>query len=300
MFSQLKGAVRYALERDPPQRRHQVWPDDIFLVSFPKSGNTWMRFLLGNLLHPGKSVGFVDIESVFPDIAASPRGALRKVPRPRLIKSHECFDPRYRRVIYVIRDPRDVAVSLYYYAKKVKNIDDSFSLEAFVSRMLIPGRSYAGTWGEHAGSWLINATNIGEFGFHNNGGCAHSASDHRTVFEPGARGHGREFILVRYEDLLESTQAELQRVVKFLELETTPLQIARAVEQSSADSMRELESKQNLQWTTTRQTRKDIPFVRRAQSGQWQSALAPASIAEIESAWGHLMRLTGYELVSIL
>ncbi len=183
MFGQLRSAVRYALGRDSSLRRHEVWPDDIFLVSFPKSGNTWTRFLLGNLMNPDKPVGFADIESVVPDIAVFPRADFRKLKPPRLIKSHDCFDPRYRRVIYIIRDPRDVAVSLYYYAKKVKNIDDSFTLEAFITRMLVPGRSYNGTWGEHAGSWLVNASNIAEFTMHQNGAPPRST--------PGATGHGR-------------------------------------------------------------------------------------------------------------
>jgi len=300
MFGQLKSAVRYALERDPSVRRHEIWPDDIFLVSFPKSGNTWMRFLLGNLMNPDKSVGFVDIERVVPDIAGSSRADFRGLKRPRLIKSHDCFDPRYHRVIYIIRDPRDVAVSLYYYAKKVKNIDDSFSLEAFVKRMLVPGRSYNGTWGEHVGSWLVNAMNIAEFSFRNAGAFSHSSgSEQKATLEAGARGHGREFLLVRYEDLLEDTQAQLNRITKFLGLEVSPDRVERAVEQSSADAMRKLESKQNLQWATTRETRKDIPFVRKAKSGQWRTALGADSAAEIESAWGHLMRLTGYELAPI-
>ena len=300
MFGHLKSSARYALERDSSLRRHEVWPDDIFLVSFPKSGNTWIRFLLGNLMSPDKPVGFADIESVVPDIAVYPRADFREIKRPRLIKSHDCFDPRYRRVIYIIRDPRDVAVSLYYYAKKVKNIDDSFSLEAFVKRMLVPGRSYNGTWGEHAGSWLANATNIAHFCLPNNGVGAHSADlAHAQTGAPGARGHGREFLLVRYEDLLEDAHAGLRRIAQFLGLETSTELIEQAVQRSAADSMRKLESAQNLQWATTRETRKDIPFVRKAKSGQWRTALSADSIAEIESAWGHLMRLTGYELASI-
>ncbi len=290
MLGQLRSAARYALERDSSLRRHEVWPDDIFLVSFPKSGNTWTRFLLGNLMNPDKPVGFSDIENVVPDIAVYPRADFRKLKRPRLIKSHDCFDPRYRRVIYIIRDPRDVAVSLYYYAKKVKNIDDSFSLEAFITRMLVPGRSYNGTWGEHAGSWLVNPSNIAEFTLHHNGAPPHST--------PGATGHGREFLLVRYEDLLQDAHAGLHRIAEFLGLEATPERIEQAVARSSADSMRKLESAQNLQWQTTRETRKDIPFVRQAKSGQWRTALSAKSLAEIESAWVHLMRLTGYELAA--
>ncbi|MGA7446059.1 MAG: sulfotransferase domain-containing protein [Terriglobales bacterium] len=286
----MRSAARYALGRDSSLRRHEVWPDDIFLVSFPKSGNTWTRFLLGNLMNPDKPVGFDDIESVVPDIAVFPRADFRKLKPPRLIKSHDCFDPRYRRVIYIIRDPRDVAVSLYYYAKKVKNIDDSFTLEAFITRMLVPGRSYNGTWGEHAGSWLVNASNIAEFTMHQNGAPPRST--------PGATGHGREFLLVRYEDLLQDAHAGLHRIAEFLRLEASSERIEQAVARSSADSMRKLESAQNLQWQTTRETRKDIPFVRQAKSGQWRTALSAKSIAEIESAWGHLMRLTGYELAA--
>lgn len=298
MFSHLRSAARYALGRDPSLRRHEVWPDDIFLVSFPKSGNTWTRFLLGNLMNPDKPVGFAAIESVVPDIAVFPRADFRRLKRPRLIKSHDCFDPRYRRVVYIIRDPRDVAVSLYYYAKKVKNIDDSFSLEAFVKRMLVPGRSYNGTWGEHAGSWLVNATNIAEFSLHDNGAGAHRSAQMK-MDAPGARGHGREFLLVRYEDLLADAHGGLSRIAEFLGVEASPERIEQAVARSSADSMRKLESAQNLQWATTRETRKDIPFVRQAKSGQWRTALSANSIAEIESAWGHLMRLTRYELASI-
>jgi hypothetical protein len=298
VFAELKSSAKYVLGKNPSLRRHEVWPDDIFLVSFPKSGNTWTRFLLGNLMNPDKSVGFANIEGLVPDIAAFPRADFRKLERPRVIKSHDCFDPRYRRVIYIIRDPRDVAVSLYFYARKVKNIDDSFSQEAFITRMLIPGRSYNGTWGEHAGSWLINASNAAEFTLHSNGAHPQSAGSASRMDAPGATGHGREVLLVRYEDLLQDAQVELRRIAEFAGIEAGPERIEQAVARSSADAMRKLESAQNLEWGTTRETRKDIPFVRKAESGQWRTALSAKSLAEIESAWGHIMRLTGYELAS--
>jgi hypothetical protein len=60
--------------------------------------------------------------------------------------------------------------------------------------------------------------------------------------------------------------------------------------------MRELEKKQAHLWSSTRETRKDKPFVRSAKSGGWKAELSESSIAEIESAWGGLMRELGYEL----
>ncbi|HKV38100.1 MAG TPA: sulfotransferase domain-containing protein, partial [Blastocatellia bacterium] len=155
MFRELVGAVKYALEGECPLRAHEVWPDDIFLVSFPKSGNTWTRFLAGNLINPDQPASFVNIERAIPDIAGLARKDFRLVARPRIIKSHDCFDPRYRRVVYIVRDPRDVAVSSYYYAKKMKNIGDSTSIHAYIKTDFMAGGDYNGTWGEHVGSWLI-------------------------------------------------------------------------------------------------------------------------------------------------
>ena len=44
----IAGAKR-GLGLQVPNRSLLILPDDIFLVSFPKSGNTWTRFLLANL-----------------------------------------------------------------------------------------------------------------------------------------------------------------------------------------------------------------------------------------------------------
>jgi len=39
------------------------------------------------------------------------------------MKSHEPFDVRFRKVIYLVRDPRDVAVSEYHFDLKKRYID---------------------------------------------------------------------------------------------------------------------------------------------------------------------------------
>src|SRR2546430_355454 len=52
---------------------------------------------------------------------------------PRILKSDEYVDPRYKRTIYVVRDPRDVAVSLYYCSMKRKTIPQGYALEEFIS-----------------------------------------------------------------------------------------------------------------------------------------------------------------------
>jgi hypothetical protein len=100
---------------------------------------------------------------------------------------------------------------------------------------------------------------------------------------------------LRYEDLVEKTEQELSKVAEFLGLHASPGALARAVELSAADKMKKLERMQSDLWGTTKEGRKDINFVREATSGQWKKSVSAASVAEIESKWGYLMDLLGYE-----
>ena len=122
MLGQLKFAFKYAFGLDRAGNRFTVYDDDTFLVSYPKSGNTWVRFLLANLLYPNEAVGFANINRLLPAPGVSPRRFLKSLPRPRILKSHEPFDVRFRKVIYLVRDPRDVAVSEYHFDLKKRYI----------------------------------------------------------------------------------------------------------------------------------------------------------------------------------
>lgn len=240
--------------------------DDIFLVSFPKSGNTWSRFLLANLLHPEQTATFANIHLLIPDPTGTSKRDLDRLPKPRIIKSHECFDPRYGRVIYIVRDPRDVAVSQYHYHRKLMKIGDDSPIETFVARFLAGQTCPHGSWGQNVITWL--ATSEGS----------------------------PNFLLLRYEDMLADTAQELAKIAAFLGISASPEQIARAVERSSAARMRKLEETQTDQCDLTKGSRKDLSFVRAAGAGGWRSELPTALVEKIETAWGPLMRHLGYEL----
>jgi hypothetical protein len=266
----LKRVIKYALGTDVAGRNLAVYPDDTFIVSYPRSGNTWTRFLVANLVHPGQPVTFANIERLIPDCEAMSSRYVKRVPRPRIIKSHEYFDPRYKKVIYIVRDPRDVALSYYDFSRKYRHIEDSYPLTRFVSDF-VAGRLSSvdwGTWGENVSSWFYT------------------------------RNGRPEFLLLRYEDMLRNTESELAKVARFLNIEPTQDRIAAAVERSSAERMRGLEATQGDQWVSTKNKRNDIPFVRTASSGLWKEKLPASSIAEIEAAWGPLMRELGYPLTT--
>jgi len=260
--------VKRALGLHSPGRNLAVFPDDTFLVSFPKSGNTWARFLIANLVRPGQKIDFSNVNRVIPGPEVTPNRELMRLARPRIIKSHQYFDPRYPRVIYIVRDPRDVVVSQYHFQRKRKLVTDEFPVEKYVDRFISGQTSFYGSWGEHVASWL--ATRHGQ---------------------PG-------FLLLRYEDMVSDTPRELAKVAAFLKLDASPEVIARAVERSSADQMRQLEKSQAQQFSSTRNTRQDIAFVRAAKAGGWRESLPAPCIRQIEAAWGHWIQWLGYELVS--
>ena len=267
MIKRLIAGGKYFFGMYPPGRRVGIFPDDLFLVSYPKSGNTWTRFLIANLVYPEKNPDFANINALLPDVEGMWKRDLERAARPRILKSHQYFDPRYPKVVYIVRDPRDVALSEYYFDIKRRAIPDDFPVPQFVSRFVRGELNHPyGTWGENVSTWFY------------------------------ARRGDPRFLLVTYEGLQSQPMEEMERIARFMNISPDPERLAFAIERSSADRMRELEKKQGHLWSSTKQTRQDKPFVRSAKSGGWKAELPESSVAEIESAWGSLMREIGYEL----
>jgi hypothetical protein len=266
-----KSYLNLVLLRNPAGRHLTVFPDDIFLVTYPRSGSTWSCFLFGNLFHRNQSVDFANLDRLVPQIDDHPDRVLRSL--PRILKSHECFDPRYPRVVHIVRDPRDVAVSFYYYSLKVRVFPDGYPMDDFVDRFLV---AKVVDWADRLGSW----------------------EDH-TLSWLRLRYGKKNYCLIRYEDLLADPTRELAKTAPLLRMDLTPDRIERAVHLSSASQMRSLEQQQWDKWATTKGTRRDIPFVREAKSGGWRKHLSEAAVSKIEQAWGATMQELGYELACV-
>jgi hypothetical protein len=268
-FQRIGAGLRALLGLNRGGRNFPVFPDDTFLVSYPRSGNTWTRFLIANLLFVDREVSFLNIDYLIPDVFNVNRRALAKIPRPRLIKSHEYFDPRYKKVIYIVRDPRDVVISYYYFYLKQGFIQDGYPLDKFIRRF-VEGDvdpEFA-TWGENVMSWLATRSQ-----------------------KPG-------FLLLRYEDMKANPAQELARVGVFLRSQYDLAILERAVQMSSPERMRELEKRDEDRWSATRNRRKDVRFIRTAVAGGWRSSLGEEQVALIETAWGPIMKALQYNLVS--
>ena len=191
-------------------RRLTVFPDDVFVASYPRSGNTWVRFLIANLLQQDAPASPEYVGARVPDIYHVPDSELLKLPRPRYLKTHEPFHPRYPRVVYILRDPRDVASSYLNFFRRRNRVDEETTLDAFLPRF-VDGKLPFGSWRDHVSEWI-------------------------TV-----RGGDADFLLVRYELLEEAPEGQLERIAAFLGIPPDGNAIRQAVERSGLDVMRALE-----------------------------------------------------------
>jgi len=257
-------ALKRTIGKDFAGRSVTVFPDDSFIVSYPRSGSTWLRFLLGHLIRKS-TVTFQNLEKVIPDIHVNSSRFLASMARPRLMKSHEYFDPRYGKVLYLVRDPRDVALSYYRYYLKVRRFPDGYSMSLYIHAFLSGELQAWGSWAQNVTSWLA------------------------------VRGNDPRFLLLRYEDLCENPVQELSRVAAFLDLRHTTDQLLSAIELCSAERMRRLEAIEGQTWITIRGSRTDVPFIGTATCGVWKTKLEQDSLTAIESAWSDLMTRIGYK-----
>ncbi|MFE4105687.1 sulfotransferase domain-containing protein [Almyronema epifaneia] len=235
------------------------------MVSYPKSGNTWLRFLVANLKSQADvDVSFANIESLVPDIYRNSNQQLLSLPQPRILKSHECYQARYPRVIYIVRDPRDVAISYYHHLVKARKLEQSDMIEAWLPDF-IAGKFHPqfGTWATHVESW-----------------------------RKGTLG-ASNFLLVKYEDLLENPVEVLGEVARFLSIPPEQARLEKAIELSRADRMRQLEIEENWQ-PFAGNMRQDMRFVRAAIAGDWQNHLSTIAVETIETAWRSPMNALGY------
>ena len=210
----VSGAARARLRRSPTlrrvvvNRRHRgIEEADRFVASYPRSGSTWLRFLLGELL-TGAPVDFQELERVSPSVGLHAQGARLLRGGGRLIKTHESWRPEYRRGVYVVRDVRDVVVSWYRITRT--DPDRLAGFDDFVADFATGRSNGYGRWEDHVRAWT----------------------------DAAARQPGIE--VFHYEELARDPVAGVAAVSRALGIETDDASIRRALQDNTRPRMVEL------------------------------------------------------------
>ena len=179
-----------------------------YIVSYPRSGSAWPRFLLSNILYPDVHIGWDLIDKYIPDIHQKTKWRKHNVVDPQIIKNHHKFRPDYLdgKVIYFYRDGRDVAVS--YWRKLRYAPENDIVLKQPVTKFL--------------DAFILGTVEDGLFG---------SWRDHITfwLFEK----QGIDILPIKYEDMVKNPMAEARKIVEFLEWEVRLSVLEKAVAKST-------------------------------------------------------------------
>ncbi|SFB05997.1 Sulfotransferase domain-containing protein [Lentibacillus halodurans] len=241
-------------------RTYTCQEDDICLVAYPKSGNNFLLFLVAMLLYR-KKMDWATKGKMIQNVSSEP---IENLPPPHLVWSHDSYDPSYPKVIYLVRDPRDVVISYFHHFQKYygesRDFDEFF--EVFMEGGIGPGM-----WDANIESWLDNQEKV------KNG-----------------------FLLVKYEDLLENPSKEAKRIIRFLNLDRSEQEINEAVSWASFDNMKALEQKQHSHLNHNSPfVNQNIPFVREGKANKWKSVLSKAQQQQINQTFDKTLSRLGYK-----
>jgi hypothetical protein len=246
--------IRTAHHRDLDDR-------DALLASYPKSGNTWVRFMLGQLI-AGREVTWDDLGDYVPMVNRSRTATARLPSGGRLLKTHDPCLRAYRtpgrRAVYLARDGRDVAVSYYHHQVAEGTFEGPF--EAFLDRFLTGRADRFGSWPDNVSSWL-------------------SAAPPDTE-------------VVRYEDVLADPVGRLDAMCRHLGLGVGRADVERVVADNQRERMRDKESSSSY----LRERRADgTPFVRVTTNTTWRDYFGARERERFDTLCGDVMTQLGYE-----
>lgn len=104
-----------------------TYPDDIYVVSYPRSGNTWTRYIMAYLKSGvRRPLDYREVHVLAPDVYTDV-GLINSQVSRRVIKTHLPMMCLYPRVVFVHRDPRESLVSFWHYSLRVQNFSGTFS-----------------------------------------------------------------------------------------------------------------------------------------------------------------------------
>lgn len=235
---------------------------DTFLVSYPRSGNTWLRVMISQLMTTKTAESLAVLDYIIPDTAYDvPTSKMPDLPF-YVIKTHQQLrigssTSKYRKVIYIVRDPRDVAVS---YHRFLLNNGHKVELHQFVSQFVC-GRIFPGSWQEHVENWTYTE----------------GISDECQI------------LVLKYEDMLRTPSVKLKEIAQFLNIPATDAEVAAIVDQSSRKQMIDREKAGYEDSNGSH-----LYFIGNCKSGNWADHLSVESADEICRFAESTMRRFGY------
>ncbi|GFQ67945.1 sulfotransferase 1E1 [Trichonephila clavata] len=250
----------------------QARGDDIYVVSYPKTGTTWLQEIV-YLIHSNADVNSakkVDLDKRFPYIEHSKTNfnEVKNMSSPRFLKTHLPYSllpqdilQKQCKLIYITRNPRDVAVSYYHFACMLKETQYKGTFEQFFQRFLLDRPTY------------------GPFLLHN--------------LEFWNHRHDGNVLFLFYEDLKKDLSANLKKVAEFLNRNLTSEELNAIEEYCNFKNMAKNRSTALPQDSTI--DGKPTNFFRKGEVGDWKNYFTQDMILKLDEKIAEVLKDSGLE-----
>lgn len=230
---------------------------EVYVISYPKCGRTWLRVMLQEYLrlqgyrlenfHDKFLVGTQEKQLV-----KFEHGQSNWVPAPLRVDQLSFNASRYaqERILFLVRDPRDVLVSSWYHLNFRERIYKQ-DLSAFIRDDLVGIRKVVA----FMNLWVDNSR------------------------------LPKEFLLLSYEDMHTDPISSLRQVVEFIGIEVGAQNLRAAVGRSSFDRMKRMEKSGGLEepWLSPGTKGQDKSMkVRRGKVGSFRDDLSESDVAFLD------------------
>ena len=250
-------------------------PDDIWIVTFPKSGTTWTQQIVRLIINRGNDNGVV-IEEAVPWVegfSVLPNRGFRyyvdidKMSFPRAFKSHfpyemmPCGLPSITpgKYINVIRNPKDVAVSYFHHYNSYPYYPH-YEWDNFID-MFIKGELEYGDYFDHILSWW-----------------AHKDDDN--------------VLILKYEDMKKDLPSAVSTIAKFIGQDISKELVEEIAHKTTFENMKK-DSSANYEQLQKFKAPTRMDFMWKGVVGDWKNYFTPEQAARMDAVYNKRMKGTG-------
>ena len=246
----------------------ELYPDDVWVVTYPKSGTTWTQQIVRLIRNNGVQDDVrIDTAVPWPESSLYPV-KMEDLTRPRAFMSHfpsdalPCGPPHTTpcKYIYVARNPKDVAVSSYFQSKLL--LFPGIEWDAFWKKYMA-GDLYYGNYFDHLLSWLPH-------------------KDDKNV------------LFLKYEDMKRDLPRAVSTIASFIGANLSSEVVAKIADLTSFKNMKE-DSTANKSWSHHRDEEGASKFLRKGIVGDWKNFLTVKQSAEIDTICANIRKGTGLD-----